>query len=77
MIMIKYMSHFLALSAASSFSLLLFLVIVSMSLDLADLLGVFKGRVIGVFLVFLTIFVAFMNVKMWKIVLKKLRGENE
>ena len=76
MIMIKYMSHFLALSAASSFSLLLFLVIVSMSLDLADLLGVFKGRIIGVFLVFLTIFVAFMNVKMWKIVLKKLRGEN-
>ena len=77
MIMIKYMSHFLALSAASSFSLLLFLVIVSMSLDLADLLGVFKGRVIKVFLVFLTIFVAFMNVRMWEIVLKKLRGENE
>ncbi|KKM13943.1 hypothetical protein LCGC14_1711150 [marine sediment metagenome] len=75
--MIRYMIHFLVLLVASSFSLLLFLVIVSMALNLADSLRVFTGRVIEVFLVFLSIFVAFTHVKMWKVVLKELQGENE
>ncbi|KKN70515.1 hypothetical protein LCGC14_0429460 [marine sediment metagenome] len=75
--MFSYLFHFIALSIASGFSLLLFLVIVSMALSTADILGVFAARVMGGFLVCLSIFVAFMNVKMWKLVLAQLRTEND
>lgn len=75
--MFRYLFYFTALSLASGFSFLLFLVIVSIGLSTTGMLGIFAERVMGIFLLFLSIFVAFMNVKIWKVVLAQLRTEND